>query len=93
MVRTRLALQRGQLCAEKGMSLPQRLQTMDYAFVCIRNRSMIAWPAGVHGPLTRLLHLKDRPVNLGDFVRDVVSAPDRPVWQPLFTQLPKAWTR
>lgn len=29
LVRTRLALQRGQLLAETGSSLPQRLQTID----------------------------------------------------------------
>jgi hypothetical protein len=42
VVRTRPALQRGQLCAETGISLPQRAQNMGIIADCVQDLPMIA---------------------------------------------------
>src|SRR6266545_1820687 len=78
VVRTRLALQRGQLFAEKGISLPQRLQTMENACFSAPDRLDNSMATRRFGAMASTPLLQDRLVNLDVFADELPSLFDPP---------------
>ena len=78
VVRTRPALQRGQLFAETGISLPQRLQTMENACFSVPDRLDNSMATRRFGAVPPTRHLQDRLVSLDVFAHDLPSLVDRP---------------